>query len=239
MSGIRYFDKISEIIETIKANDMEAITKAARLVADTVEKGSIIQAFGCGHSRAGAMEISRRAGGLVPVKLLDEPSQGRYEKVQGAGLAYMSECDIRPGDLFIIISNTGVNPMPVEVAIFAKKAGCKVIALTSVGVSANEKPRSQSGQKLTDLADAVLDMHSVYGDAAIEVEGITSKICGTSSVIADCLLNALMLEAVEMMVDDGFDPPIITSGNIEGGEEKSRALIMRYYDRLLRNHIYY
>lgn len=239
MSGTRYFDRIAEILDVIRQKDLAEITKAARLVADTVEKGGIVQAFGCGHSRAGAMEISRRAGGLVPVKLLDEPSEGRYEKVQGVGTLYMSECDVRPGDLFVIISNSGVNPMPVEVALFAKKLGCPVIALSALDVAHAEKPRSASGKKLYEIADVTLDLHSVYGDAAIEVEGVESKVCGTSSVITDCLLNAMMLEAIEMMVEDGFEPPVLSSGNVEGGEERSRALVMKYYDRMLRNHRLY
>ena len=235
----RYFDKIESLLTLARESERDSIRAAGALVAQTIEAGGIVQAFGCGHSRAGAMEISMRAGGLVPVKLLDEPSQGRYEKVQGVGAKYMTECDVRPGDLFIIISNSGVNPMPVEVAEHAKKLGCKVVALTTLEVAKTEKPRSASGRKLFELADVVVDLHSCYGDAALEVDGVESKVCGTSSVVADVLLNGNMLEAIERMVADGVEPPILSSGNVAGGEEKSRALVMKYYDRLLRNHTLY
>jgi len=235
----RYFDKIASLMTTIRENDGESIHAAAQLVAETVMRGSIVQAFGCGHSRAAAMEISQRAGGLVPVKLMDEPSQGRYEKIPGVGSFYMTECDVRPGDLFIIISNSGVNPMPLEVAAYVKKLGCKVIAVTALEESSKAKAKTADGKRLFELADVVLDLHSCYGDAAMEVDGVPTKVCGTSSIVADLLLNGVMLEAIELMVEKGYEPPVLLSGNIEGGDEYSRKLIMRYYDRLLRNHIYY
>ena len=230
----RYFDHIIELLQEVKEKEEGAIHSAAKLVADTIMKGSIIQAFGSGHSRAAAMEISQRAGGLVPVKLLDEPSQGRYEKVKGLGTTFMQEVDARPGDCFIIISNSGNNPLPVEIATCAKKVGCSVIAVTSKEI-ANQKDCVH----LHDLADVVLDLHSCHGDAAMEVEGVKTKVCGTSSVCADVILNSVMLEAIEIMVEQGYEPPVLLSGNIEGGMEYGRKLVMRYMDRLLRNHTYY
>ena len=230
----RYFDHILALISELKEQEADAIHTAADIVADTIMKGSIVQAFGSGHSRAAAMEISQRAGGLVPVKLLDEPSQGRYEKVKGLGTVFMQEVDARPGDCFIIISNSGNNPLPIEIAACAKKAGCRVIAVTSREI-ANQK----DGVHLHDFADAVLDLHSCEGDAAMTVEGVPSKVCGTSSIAADVILNSVMLEAIEKMVEKGFEPPVLLSGNVEGGMEYGRKLVMRYMDRLLRNHTYY
>ncbi len=239
MSCERYFDQIDALMERVRKNDLDSIHAAAELVAQTIMSGSIVQAFGCGHSRAAAMEISMRAGGLVPVKLVDEPSCGRYEKIPGAGTKFISEYDARPGDLFIIVSNSGVNPMPLEIAAYVKNLGCKVIALTAVEVSSKDAAQTPEGKRLFELADVTLDLHSCYGDAAIEVAGVPTKICGTSSVMSDILLNGVMLEAVEIMVEKGFEPPVLRSGNLEGGEDYGRRLIMRYYDRLLRNHTYY
>jgi len=235
----RFMDHIVSLMDEVKKNDLPAICKAAELVADTIMGGGIVQAFGCGHSRAAGMEISQRAGGLVPVKLLDEPSQGRYEKVPGVGTRYMTECDVRPGDLLIIISNSGGNPMPLEVAGFAKKVGCKVIAVTALEVSKEEKEKHPEKPRLFELADCVLDLHSCHGDAAFAVEGVPSKVCGTSSVMAALLLDSVMLEAIEIMVERGYQPPVLLSGNVEGGEEYGRKLMMQYMDRLMRNHTYY
>ncbi|MEN6593533.1 MAG: SIS domain-containing protein [Clostridiaceae bacterium] len=238
MSCETYFDHVRALMDEAQKTDMEAIHAAAALVAETVMRGGIVQAFGCGHSRAAAMEIAMRAGGLVPVKLIDEPSQGRYEKVPGVGTAFMSQYDARPGDLFVIITNSGVNPMPVEVAQHARKLGCKVIALTAVEVCGST-PVKEGAKRITELADVVLDLHSRYGDAAIEVEGVPTRVCGTSSILSAYLLNGVMLEAIETMVQKGFQPPVLLSGNIAGGEEQGRKLIMQYYDRLLRNHTLY
>ena len=238
MSCETYFDHVRALMDRAQKQDMEAIHAAADLVAETVMRGGIVQAFGCGHSRGAAMEIAMRAGGLVPVKLIDEPSQGRYEKVPGVGTAFMSQYDARPGDLFVVITNSGVNPMPIEVAQHAKKLGCKVIALTAVEVCQNA-PVKEGAKRITELADVVLDLHSCYGDAAIAVEGIPTRVCGTSSILSAFLLNGVMLEAIETMVQKGFQPPVLMSGNIAGGEEQGRKLIMQYYDRLLRNHTLY
>jgi len=235
----RYMDHIASLMEEVKRNDLPAIEQAATMVADTIMGGGIVQAFGCGHSRAAGMEISQRAGGLVPVKLLDEPSQGRYEKVPGVGTRYMTECDVRPGDLIIIISNSGGNPMPLEVAAFAKKVGCRVIAVTALDVSKAEKEKAPDKTRLYELADCVLDLHSCHGDAAFTVEGVPSKVLGTSSIMAALLLDSVMLEAMEIMVERGYEPPVLLSGNVEGGEEYGRRLMMKYLDRLMRNHTYY
>ena len=235
----RYFDHIASLVEQVKATDLPAIEQAASLVADTIMGGGIVQAFGSGHSRAAAMEISQRAGGLVPVKLLDEPSQGRYEKIPGVGTMYMTQCDIRPKDLLIVISNSGGNSMPLEIAAFAKKVGCKIIAVTALDVSKAEKEAKPDKPRLYELADVVLDLHSCHGDAAFEVAGVPSKVCGTSSVMSAMLLDSVMLEAIEIMVERGFEPPVLLSGNIEGGEDYGRKLMMKYMDRLMRNHTYY
>jgi uncharacterized phosphosugar-binding protein len=239
MSCEIYFDKIAELMEEVRRNDLERIRAASGLVAACIMGGGIVQAFGCGHSRASAMEVSMRAGGLVPVKLIDEPSQGRYEKVPGAGSAFMQQYDARAGDLFIIISNSGANPMPVEVALHAKSIGCGVIALTALTVAKAAPVMAACGKRLFELADVVLDLHSCYGDAAIEVPGVPARVCGTSSVIAACILNGVMLEAIELMAAKGYEPPVLLSGNIEGGEEQGRAIVIKYHDRLLRNHTLY
>jgi len=85
----------------------------------------------------------------------------------------------------------------------------------------------------------VLDLHSCHGDAAFDVEGVPSRVCGTSSVMAAMLLDSVMLEAIEIMVSRGYEPPVLLSGNIEGGEDYGRKLMMKYMDRLMRNHTYY
>ena len=239
MSYCDYFDTISAMMDKVRREDAQQIHDAACLVCDTVMGGGIVQAFGSGHSRKGAMEISRRAGGLVPVKCLDEPSQGRYEKVEGVGTEYMRECDVRAQDAFVLISNTGINPMVIEIAECAKKRGCKIIAVTALEVSCAMKSKHSSGKKLYELADVVLDTKSVYGDAAMSVEGVPGKVCGTSSIICDLLLNGMMLEAIELMVERRFEPPIFMSGNVPGGVEQGERMIKKYHDRLLRNHIYY
>src|SRR5690606_6552982 len=51
-------------LETL-AGPNKAIDDAIVMLADSLEAGGVIQAFGTGHSEAFAMEIAGRAGGLI------------------------------------------------------------------------------------------------------------------------------------------------------------------------------
>ena len=100
---------------------------AAKCIADTFEAGGLLQAFGSGHSNAGARELCHRAGGFVPTKAIQEPAGGLYESVNGVGEIFMKKVDIRKEDVVFIISNSGRNPLPIEIATQAKERGAKVL----------------------------------------------------------------------------------------------------------------
>lgn len=234
MSCEKYFDIIESMIKDLKETQRENIAKAAEIVADSVMKGGIVQTFGSGHSYAAAIEVAGRAGGLIPAKAIQEPSRGMYEVIEGVGSKLMEESDVRENDCFIIISNSGRNPMGIEIADYAKKKGCKIIVVTSLDVSKKLTSRHSSGKKLYDFADAVLDNRGVEGDAAVEVKGLPVKVGGTSSVTAAVLLNCAMLEAIELMQSKGYTPPVYMSANVDGGPEFNKKLTDKYADRLYR-----
>jgi len=54
----------------------------------------------------------------------------------------------------------------------------------------------------------VLDNHSIPGDAAVEIEGLYTKVGGTSSIAADLLLNQTVVFAIEEMLANNFEPPV-------------------------------
>jgi len=234
MSYLDFFSVIENMIEDIKKTQGDNIKKAGEIIADTVMNGGIVQAFGSGHSYAGALEICHRAGGLIPTKAIKEPSQGKYETIEGAGSLFIKEVDIRPEDCFVFISNSGRNPMPIEMAQYVKEKGNKIIVVTCLEASKNMKSRHSSGKKLYEFADVVLDNRGVEGDAAVKVEGLDTKVCGTSSITTAVLLQATVLHAVETMIMRGFTPPVYLSQNIDGGPEYNQKMQAKYADRLYR-----
>ena len=234
MSYELFFDKIKEVTKDVRDTQGENIKKAAEIIAESIMNGGIIQAFGSGHSYAGAIEIAGRAGGLIPAKVLKEPSGGKYETIEGVGTKFMEEVDIRENDCFVLISNSGRNPMSIEIAEWAKERGNKIIVVTSLDISKTMTSRHSSGKKLYEFADVVLDNRGVEGDAIIELEGLDTKVCGTSSITAAMLLNATILEAIQIMLDKGYVPPVYMSANVDGGPEFNKKLVEKYAYRLRR-----
>lgn len=230
----RYIEVISSITEDFMDTQKENILKAANMVADSIMKGGIIQTFGSGHSYEPALEIAGRAGGLIPSKILRDPSNGIYEKIEGVGDAFMKHVDIRGEDCIFVISNSGRNPLPIEVAKGAKDKGAKVIVLTSYEVSKTLTSKHSSGKMLYDYGDVILDNRGVEGDSAIAIDGLDVKSGATSAIIGSLMLNCVILESIEIMVSKGFNPPIFMSANIDGGPEFNQKLQEKYKDRLQR-----
>lgn len=229
-----FYDCImSKLEEVVKLED-ENIDKAANMISDCIKSGGLLQAFGSGHSYANAIEICGRAGGLIPSKILDEPSHGMYEMIEGVGTQFALVSDFRANDVFVIISNSGRNPMSIELAAAAQKRGTKIIVLTALECSKKLTSRHSSGQMLYQFADVILDNHGVYGDAAIELPGLPIKTGGTSSIIGSMLLDEMMVRAIQIMIDEGYVPPIFQSANIDGGPEYNQKLLDMYSDRLYR-----
>ena len=183
-------------------------------------------------SNSGAVELCNRAGGFVPTKAIKEPAGGKYESVPGVGEIFMKEVDIRKEDVVFIISNSGRNPLPLEIALQAKERGAKVVAVTSVQASRKLSSKHPCGKRLFEIADVVIDNQAPDGDASIALEGLDTKICGMSSITTAVALQAVVLEAAKMLLAEGIAPPVFKSQNIDGGPEYNQALIGKYFDRL-------
>lgn len=230
----RYFNAINELLEKLKVEQEENIMKAAEIIANSVMNGGIIQTFGSGHSYGTALEISGRTGGLIPTKLLREPSTGIYERIEGVGETFAKECDFRKDDCIVIVSNSGRNPLSIEIAKIAREKGVKIIVLTSYKISKDLKSRHSSGKKLFDYADVILDNMGVYGDSVLDVDGIPVKVGATSSIAGAMLLNCAVLEAMNIMIQNGYTPPVFMSANVDNGLEYNDKLLQKYKDRLNR-----
>lgn len=229
---LEFFNKSYELMQTLENKEADNISKAANLVANAIMNGGITQAFGSGHSFAAAIEISGRAGGLIPSKIINDPAMGIYERSLGVGDILMNRVKVDPNDVFFLISNSGRNPMIIEIAERIKEKGNPIIVVTALESSKKSESRHPNGKLLYEYADVILDNHSEFGDAALKIDGLDTKVCGTSSVAATLLLQQTIYEAIEIMVEKGYTPPVFKSANIDGGVEFNLKYENEYADRI-------
>ena len=228
----RFKAEIIKRLDEVTEGQEEAIREAGVILADTVERGGIIRAFGSGHSYGNALEISGRAGGYIQTRIINEPARGHYEMVDGTGDQFWLHLDIRPQDCLVIISNSGRNPLGVELALHAREAGIKVIVVTALAVSRAGTSRDGSGKLLYELGDVVLDNKSSFGDACIDVEGLDTKVGGTSLYTGCLLLDCAVMESLDILLSRGIKPPVFMSANVDGGPEFNQRLLDQFKDRL-------
>ena len=230
----RVFDYVEALLREVRDTEQEQIEQAASMVADSIMNGGILQAFGAGHSNAGALELTHRAGGFIPSKNIKEPAGGAYESIEGVGTNFMKKVDVRPEDVVVVISNSGRNPLPLEIAMGCKKKGAKIIAVTALEASRALTSRHSSRLRLFEVTDTLLDSKIPLGDSSLDMEGVDAKVCGMSTITTAILLQALTYRAAQIMVSRGYHPPIYKSQNIDGGREYNENLEKKYIDRLYR-----
>ena len=209
----------------------ESVPRAAELIADCVRADGVIQAFGTGHSQALVLELAGRAGGLVPTNRLsiadlvlyggDDPSvldDPLLERKPGVAERIYDLAAPRPEDLFVIISNSGVNSVIVEMALQAKERGHRVLAITSLSHTRAVPAGHPSGKKLADIADVVLDNAAPTGDALLELPG-GGAVCALSTLTGVLLVQMAVAEAAALLLAAGVRPPVYVSANVPGGFE--------------------
>ena len=214
----------------------ENIDLASSIIVDGIKKGGILIAFGSGHSIAGALELVNRRGGLIPARLLIEPSFGKYEVLQGYGQRLMDEVDVRENDVFFIISNSGIHPLIIEMADTVKKRGVKLIALTSLKGSKELTSRHPSGKKLFEFADVVLDNNVPALDVSVSIEGIEADVVGISSIANSMLLQPVIHNVTQQLVNDGFGHLVYdVSTSSDAKKRGEKEVFEKYRDRIYRN----
>ena len=227
-----FIDTVEEKFKEIRTTQEENIKKAGEIVAGSLMAGGMMQAFGSGHSHAVAIEIASRAGGLIQSRAIKEPAGGIYETVEGVGKIVCEKLDLEPNDCFVMISNSGRNPMIIEMAEYVKSLGLPLIAITSLDASKSMTSRHSSGKLLYQIADVVLDNKGEYGDAAIQIPGMEVKVLSTSSFTSMLLADCMVLHAMKTLMDKGVEPPVAVSKNIDGGYERTLPIRQKFKKRL-------
>lgn len=232
-----YYNTVIKQLEKQVKEEEDSIEKAAQCCADSVCKDRIIHAFGCGHSQMFGEEIFYRSGGLVPVNAILLPHyslnpkariSSAVERVEGLSEKVLAQFNTSKDDTMIITSISGRNAGVIDMALAAKKIGMKVVALVSEEFSSKVTSRHSSGKNLKEIADIVIDIKCVYGDACLELEGVEGKFGGTSTILAMMVVEMISTRTIELCAERGYNPPIFVSGNTDVGDKLNNERIEKY-----------
>jgi len=229
---------VENSIDTIKAihkNETPNIKLLAEKIAESTMRGEIIHWFGSGHSMLLTKEVYIRAGTLTNSKPLSQEKYiGKLERVEGVGKALMGTFDGKPGEVMIVVSSSGTNPLPIDVALIAKERGLFTAAITSIDHTTHPSAVSNhsSGKKLFEIVDLVLDTHAPFGDASLTSPDNAIRYGPLSTLAGVEIVHMLTAEVVDILLANDYLPPIRISRNIPGGDEHNKKIIEAYKKRI-------
>ena len=234
----KFYGIIQKISGEVRDTNAPTLRLLGQLIGENIGNGGVLHTFGSGHSGILAQELVHRAGGLVPVSAVVDPTGGWAETLPGYGSRLVDRhhqnFGLLSGETIIVISNSGRNPSPIEIATRCKELGLTVAALTSLEMSRQSESLHPSGKRLYEIADHVLDNCGVSGDAALAIPGRPEKVGPTSTFSGALLLNLLAMEIIEFMIRKGDPVPILRSANLPGAREYNAEISARYRHRLSR-----
>lgn len=232
----RYLQIAAAAVDRLRGQD-EQIERAAQLLATSIEQGGVLHVAGSGHSQLVALELAVRAGGLAAVQAIADPAlgpgagslAGHLERLPGYASAVLEASDCRAGEVLVVVSNSGINPVPVELAREGRDRGLHVVAVTSLAHAGSVASRHPDGHRMHDLAEIVIDTGAPPGDTALQVAGLGIGPLSTQLGIA--VLHAMTCRVVELLAGRGPGAPVLISQNLEHGPDVNAALLARYRDR--------
>ena len=240
----QYLRAARAALDAIEATELGPIREAADRFARAILSDRLVHVFGTGHSRMAVEEMFPRYGsfpGFHPIVELSmtyhNPVVGAngqrqamfLENVQGFGSVMWRNFVTSPDDCLLAISTSGCNAVTVDVAIEAKRRGMFVAALTSMAHSAVSTSKHESGRKLHEVADLVLDQHAPAGDSAVWIEGLETPVSPISSVSGCAVINLLKAEVAVRLVAGGKPPHVLTAA-CHVGPERAVELFEATYD---------
>lgn len=208
----------------------------------------MVHVFGSGHSRILVEEMWPRYGsfpGFNPIVELsltfhnlvvgaNGQRQAMFlENVSGLAARILRNFDLQLGDSALVISSSGCNVVPVEMAEEFQKRGVKVIAIISAMHSHACNSRHRDGKKLQDFADIVLDTGAPVGDAMVQIDGLETPVAPGSTIGGCLLVNALKAEVAQLLTSAGQPPKVLTAGAVVG-QDKATQLFEAAYDEHAR-----
>jgi len=239
-----YLDAARALHERVVATQTVAIDRCGELCAASILAGGLVHMFGSGHSRMALEEMFPRYGsfpgfhGIVELSVtfhnqvvgMNGQRQAMFiERAEGLGRVILRNFEFGPHDLMWVISTSGTGALVVDVALEAKRLGMPVIAMVGVEHCAVSRAGHSSNQKLTDIADLVLDNCAVAGDAMVRIPGLEYPVGPGSTIGNTLIINAVKCEVARRLTDAGQPPWVLTHPHFIGAAA-SRDVFERAYD---------
>ncbi len=235
----QYLQAITELQARIVESQRDLLIEVAERMAETTRRDQRIFLFGTGHSHLLAEEAFYRAGGLANVvPILTEhfmlhhlPALGsRLERTPDLADIILNRYAPDLGEMLFIFSNSGVNRLPVEMALRGRERKMLVVGVSSFAY-ARQAPLSDLGLRLDESVDLALDNGGIPGDALLELADFPWRVAPSSTVIGALIWNCLVSETARLLLNSGITPPIFVSINVAGAAEHNQALLEKWRPR--------
>jgi uncharacterized phosphosugar-binding protein len=238
-----YLQKCEKIIHTIKTQKTE-IEKAAKLFAASILAGRVVHVFGSGHSRIMVEEMWPRYGSFPGFNPIVELSLTYHNNVVGAngqrqamylenvsGLAerILRNFGLNEKDTALVISSSGCNIVPIEMAEQFQQKKIKVVALITKEHLEKSISKRADCKKLSDFADVILDTGAPVGDSMIYIEGLQTPVSPGSTVGGVIIVNSIKAEVARLLTEAGQPPKVLTASSVIDAE-KAKELFESAYD---------
>lgn len=238
-----YLDQCASIVDKIRAQQ-ESLLQAARWFADSILAGRVVHTFGSGHSRIMVEEMWPRYGSFPGFNPIVELSLTYHNNVVGAngqrqamflenvsGLAerILRNFSLDEKDCALVVSSSGCNIVPVEIAELFQQKKIKVVALVTTDHLKTSTSKRKDGKKLSDFADLVLDTGAPSGDSMVYVDGLETPVSPGSTVGGAMIVNCIKAEVARLLTAAGQPPKVLTAASVVGAE-KATALFEAAYD---------
>jgi uncharacterized phosphosugar-binding protein len=237
----QYWQAVTELQTRAINGQRTNLIEVAERMAETTRQDRRIFIFGTGHSHLMAEEGFYRAGGLANVvPILSEhfmlhhlPALGsHFERMPGLADMILDRYAPEPEEMLFVFSNSGVNCLPVEMALRGRERGLFVVSVSSFAY-AKQAPLSDLGLRLDQSVDLALDNGGMPGDALLELPDFPWRVAPSSTVIGALIWNCLVAETARLLLHSGVNPPIFVSLNVMGAAEHNQALLDKWRPRNL------
>lgn len=256
MKATEFLHALNEILEEFEMTQLDKIDTVAEWIAEAVAAERFGVLFGSGHSYMPTADTFPRIGSFpawLPIHELSTSyiatiagNQGLrqsifLEKIEGFGDIVLENYRLDPRDVMIVISNSGVNPMGIDIALNARKQGLKTVAITSLDHSMVSASRHSSDKRLFEVVDLAIDTCVPQGDALVEVEGFPAKVAAASTIASGVVMQTLAAQTAQKLAERDIILPVYPSHNTRMTEEEKERIeamaeeVMAEYTRRTAN----